>query len=228
MTSFADVFRTLSESYQDRVNQVADQVKAHLSAYGPGDEKPDVKGLVDYHARDSLEHRLGGAARRDFHKDVHSVLKPYVSKMNRSNSAKSRADNLSAFHSRLAGVINDGIGRSIPDGDPHDHIHPRMIRLAMEHGIKDKNGYPADQYSDMSHHMDKAARVNGYDSYDHQLQSAWDDHHSQGYHDAVHSNDQRGIEHHAHGLANNPWGKKLDPARPSDWMALKMKQRGVR
>lgn len=166
MTKFSDLF---NEGYQDRINSVADAVSSAVRGQG---HARDVDDLIDLHSRNQIEHKLGGRARKDFHRDVKTAIKPTLSSVNRSQgaraSAKKRAENLSSFHQRLSQVINDGIGHAYPDGDPIDYIHPRAMRLASQHGIH-LNGW------DVGEHLDRAARHNGYRSFNHQLESTWDE-----------------------------------------------------
>lgn len=206
MATFKDVFG--DSSYSDRIRKVSDAVKDSIDFDRSRGEKSDVDKLIRHHSSDTLEGRLGGRAFSDFHKDVKKSVSSHVGSANRSLAAKNRSQNLQSFHQKLAQVINDGIGHSYPDGDPIDYIHPRAMTIAHSHGI--------DTHYDISDHLDKASRHNGYDNYHHQLSSTWDELGPVGQ-DAA---DASARLHHYH---NNPWTDRepLDPTRPDHWLALK-------
>ena len=81
-------------------------------------------------------------------------------------AASKPAPKVEVDHFKVARVIDDSIGHAYPDGDPIDHIHPKM----KEMGINDDH---------ILKHLDIAAKkhlgAKGY--YDH-VANAWDQYNS--------------------------------------------------
>jgi hypothetical protein len=130
------ILQLLEEGYQDRVDLIANRVVNSVA-----DRSLTVKDLDAEIDRASALHqisdwRLGGAARRDFVKDVKAALKGRIkfSRPGAARAAEIRAgakSGLTKLAQTAAAWLMDELGNQFPDGDPSDamdRVIDRIIR----------------------------------------------------------------------------------------------------
>lgn len=158
----------LTESYQDRVQQVADAVEQRSKAT-PFTKEELLRAIESeaIYARVG-EHKLKNNPRssawKDFVKDVLAALKGKI-KFGRpgvaATAAEKRAKQEQLLY-KISDLINDAVGYSFPDGDPIDYIMPRIKKLGI------------DPYDAMPY-LDKAAKKHlGSKTYYDYLADFWD------------------------------------------------------
>lgn len=160
MTEFRKLMRIMEESpYDNRVHQIANQViSAHETT--PFTNTHEIHDFINNVAKDVVDYRMGGDSRRDFVKDVITALKGKIKKPRTPAPVKPINDK--KFLSRVAQKINDAISTSFPDSDPF----PYLVNLFKHMNIEPYEIKP---------YLDKAAKLNGYKSYDDQLEKSWDE-----------------------------------------------------
>lgn len=130
--------QNLNEAYQDRVQQIADEV-AKQSEHSPI-KKEDLVSSIESAARwnSITEYKLkdvrGSTAWKDFVKDVVAALKGRVkySRPGVAASAAKRKADTDRILQKITHIIEDSISNSFPDGDPLDYIMPRVERLGID------------------------------------------------------------------------------------------------
>lgn len=171
--------RTLKEDYDSRVKQVADAMNRSYPNGVSNDEFPRLLMSVAG-GMNILELKPvsggSGTTRKEFLKDVRKL----VSKTKNTASAD-RAQEKAQKLERISHYIEDAIGNTFPDGDPFDHLMPKLRKL----GLNDNN---------MMEWLDAATKKHlGMKSYYAYLAAVWDDF-------ARDSGDMLGIS-----PENNPW-----------------------
>jgi hypothetical protein len=171
--------------YQDRVNKAVDDVVSHYESglHRDRNEKFNIDDKIDMYSQHSIDYKLGGKAKKDFLSDVKKGVKAKIGKRIGSEAAgKTRSANAQvskaatdAMLDKIFMTVMTAVGDTFPDGDPIDHIHPKVIKMLNAAGFED--GYGSfNNYSNISDWLDKAMKKHGYKGGYHQyLADTWDE-----------------------------------------------------
>lgn len=154
----------LTESYQDRVDQV---VKAVISS--DPKSKEDIMQRIGYAGERyapveySLKKNPKSKAWPDFVKDVTAGLKGKIKLKRASSSTRPSKEKNDELLRKISNDIMAAAGESFPDGDPIDILIPRLRKYGIDH-------------YDVGMWLDKAARKHlGVKSFHRYLANLWDE-----------------------------------------------------
>lgn len=114
-----------SREYDERVQNVVNRINRNEESI----TKDQLERLVMRHGEGNYELRMKGRSRNDFIKDVGKKLKFKSAAQIRREEEKEKKALFNKNLQRGMDIIYDGISNSFPDGDPFDHIAPRIMRL---------------------------------------------------------------------------------------------------
>lgn len=146
---------TLTEGYEERVQQVADKIN---QAHPDGITKKELPKAIKAFGGDQVEMRGSERARKDFMKDVEAK----VNKRRDTSKADAKRERINDALFKLSNYIQDAVSNSYPDGDPFDTIFPKARKM----------GIPVD---DVLSWLDRAAKKHlDAKSYHDYLNMVWD------------------------------------------------------
>jgi len=115
---------TITEGYDDRVQQVADKIN---SEYKDGITKRELPAAIKKHGGNQVEMRGSERARKDFMKDVEAK----VNKRRDTSRQDAKRERVNIALEKIARWIQDGVSNSFPDGDPFDYVAPRARKIGV-------------------------------------------------------------------------------------------------
>ena len=163
-----EMAQSLNEGYEDRVNAVAGIIRRD---YPEGITKKEFASAVEKAGEEAgavemrkqsvtgLNQGNVGDSRKEFIKDVAAK----IDFKRDTSTGDAKRERVEQALSKLATVIEDGVGNSFPDGDPFDYIAPRARKLGI-------------QMDNLLAWLDRAAKKHlSAKSYHDYLDQIWDD-----------------------------------------------------
>lgn len=149
-----------SPGYASRVQQVADEVMKSLGEITADELNDHIRHEAQQIKLPEFGLGQNSSAFKDFVKDVKVELKQSGFKLKRKGGGDRSGKKEKLI--KIFNIMQDEIGNSFPDGDPFDHILPRLQKMGInaDHAIE---------------WMDKAAKIEGFASYNDMLRQIWDD-----------------------------------------------------